>query len=469
MVRDILIDTGSCDVQIDDNLDENSVIFDTVWGNMFDEDMSSNFVYLNIIVPANYISSLIYDTKDIYQCNIKAEYYPSASVFYIRFVTEFNGVYGKISNLQLPEQSLAKTYRYGEDSLSDLVPTQLILINQSGHYIVLLRKETNYSVPNAEVYSMAQNDLKNGNSDDQSAKLLAVCASGKNYRYPTIGVGITDYINAVVENSDLSEVLIDEFDKNSTPVQDAEFDNSTGNLNVTQSQEQESELATTLSKEELDTSVIGLTDDIYLRISTADSASTETDYEAFLDEIAKRNNIFRIDGLNDMAVFTLNDSSTANKGYSFIKSGYGGHYSEVTKSGYSVVTANLKKNDIIKFKLTDDIPTVFITKTNNISEQESFDTKWVNLFNKDEYGSCGIVKEECYIHYCIKTSQLGDGECGVFRLDATNEGLRDLLVIVQDKHTSRLLGYATPNSHISNVQIHNITGQIFLTKLTDNE
>lgn len=469
MVRDILIDIDSSDVRFNKNLDKNSLIFDTVWGDLFDTDRDDNIVYLNIIVPTNYIQYLIYNTNNIFQCNIKASYYPIATNFYIRFVVCINEIYSKIPNMQLPELSQAKAYNYGNSSLVDLVPTQLMFINTEGYYTVLFRKEVTYNIPNAEIYSMAEEDLIYDKSDDQSAKLLAICGPGKSYRYPTTGVAITDYINGVVENSDLSQTLIDEFEKNMTSIQDAEFDSNTGNLSVSQSQEQEEELEVTLSKDELDMGLIGTTDDEYLRYLATNTISEDVDYPTFLNDIAERNDIFRIYGLENAKLIVLNDSSKQNTGYSFVKDGYGGYYSEIAKSGYYVVTANLKKNDIVRFKLTDDVPVVFITKTNNISEQESFDTKWVNLFNREEYGSCGIIKDECYIHYCIKANKFKTEECGVFKLNINDNGLQDLLVIVQDIHTSRLLGYVTSNSNITNVQMHKITGQIFLTKVTDNE
>ena len=71
--------------------------------------------------------------------------------------------------------------------------------------------------------------------------------------------------------------------------------------------------------------------------------------------------------------------------------------------------------------------------------------------------------------YCIKTDKFKSNNIGVFKLDINGNALQDLLVIVRDNHTSRLLGYVTTNSNILNVQMHKITGQIFLTKMIDNE
>ena len=58
MVRDILIDIDSNDIQISENIDKNSLIFDTIWGDLFDGDRDDNIVYLNVIVPSNYIQYL---------------------------------------------------------------------------------------------------------------------------------------------------------------------------------------------------------------------------------------------------------------------------------------------------------------------------------------------------------------------------------------------------------------------------
>ena len=162
MVRDILIDIDSNDIQISENIDKNSLIFDTIWGDLFDGDRDDNIVYLNVIVPSNYIQYLNYDTDGKFQCNIKADYYPNVSDFYVRFVTCVNNVYNKVDNKQLPDLSQAKAYNYGLSSLIDLVPSQLILINDDGYYTLLFRKEVVYNIPNVEVYSMSEDDLTLG-------------------------------------------------------------------------------------------------------------------------------------------------------------------------------------------------------------------------------------------------------------------------------------------------------------------
>lgn len=469
MVKDILIDVNSSDILMDDNLDENSLYYKTVWGNLFEEDEGGNITYLNIIVPLAYANNIKYNSDDTYSCNVKVKYYPSVDIFYIRFVTQINSVYRKISNQQIPELSQAKVYNHGDFELLDLTPAQLILINSSGYYTILFKKESVYNIPNAEVYSMTDTDFLIGLSDDQSAKLLALCAPGKNYRYPTTGVGITDYINGVVENSDLNSKLLDEFDKNKTPILDAEFDPSSGELNVSQSPEAEENDEPSTAKENLDLQLISMTNDEYIRSFSSSSVTDEVSYTDFLADIVEKNDIYCIYGLEGAKLSVLNDSFSADKGYTFVKDGFGGYYKEVAKTGYYAVTVNLKKNDIVRFKLTGDVPTVFVTKTNNIAEKEVFDTKWFNLFNKDEYGSCGIVKEECYIHYCIKADKFKTELAGVFKFNISADALKDLLVIIHDKHTSRLLGYITPNSNIYDVKMHKISGQIFLTKMINNE
>ena len=59
MVRDILIDIDSNDIQISENIDKNSLIFDTIWGDLFDGDRDDNIVYLNVIVPSNSFEEII--------------------------------------------------------------------------------------------------------------------------------------------------------------------------------------------------------------------------------------------------------------------------------------------------------------------------------------------------------------------------------------------------------------------------
>lgn len=467
MVRDILIDVDSSDIQFNKERDADVICYETVWGNIFDSDSGNNVVYMNVIIPARYTSFLRYDTDGKFNCYIHSSYKPNSESFYVRFVQQTKNSYIKTTSV-LPEQSIAKSYLYGSTTLGEISPAQLQLISMTGYYKIQLSKETAGNIPSVEFYAMDDTDLLIGVSDDQSAKLLALCAPGKNYRYPTTGVGITDFINTVVGNTNLNTKLIEEFKANSTPVQSAEFDSETGELNVLQSAEMgedEDEFDITT----LDLTALKLMTDDNIRSYNASAQSTDTDYDQYIADVLDAGDAWAIWGIDEQKMNMLSDTVNIGKIYSFTKVNFGGTYSLKDNTSYTSYTAHLKRNDIIKIKLPQSgNPVLFITENNDITEQAEFDKRWSEFVTFDSYGECGIILKECYIHYSVLTSSVDNGD-GVFLLDTAGDALRNLIVIVQDQHTGNLIGYVTPNSTISDCKMHQVSGQIFITQITDNE
>lgn len=467
MVRDILIDIDSADIQLDKERDSDVICYETVWGNIFDSDSGNNVVYMNVIIPARYTSFLRYDTNGKFSCYVHSSYKPNSENFYVRFIQQAGNTYLKTTS-SIPSESVAKAYLDGNISLEEISPAQLQLISMTGYYKIQLSKETVGNIPSVEFYAMDETDLLVGASDDQSAKLLSLCAPGKNYRYPTTGVGIMDYINTVVGNTSLNTKLIDEFKANGTPVQSAEFDSETGELNVLQAAETEDD-EDDFDVTTLDLSVLKLMDDTHIRSYNSSAQSTDTDYTQYITDVIAAGDAFAIYGIDEQKTNLLSDTVLDGKLYSFIKNGFGGSYSVTSNLNYTSYTAHLKQNDIIKIKLdASDNPVLFITENNDITEQAKFDKRWSEFVTFDSYGECGIVLRSCYIHYSALTTSVESGS-GVFLLDVANDALRNLIVIIQDNNTGNLTGYVTPNSLISNCQMDQITGKIYLTQLSENE
>jgi len=50
-------------------------------------------------------------------------------------------------------------------------------------------------------------DMLIGPSDTQERQMLMLCGKGDLYRYPTTGVGITEYIGAITEKTQLYDII----------------------------------------------------------------------------------------------------------------------------------------------------------------------------------------------------------------------------------------------------------------------
>ena len=72
-------------------------------------------------------------------------------------------------------------------------------------------------------------------------------------------VGITDYVNSVVSHTDLGSKLTDQFQRNQMPIQSADFDAESGNLDTVFSNESDPNPDTNLTpKDKLDIEISGL-------------------------------------------------------------------------------------------------------------------------------------------------------------------------------------------------------------------
>lgn len=231
LAKDIQIDIDSADLIISDTSNKRQTIFEVVWGNVLDGDAQDD-LYANIIVTPENQSTLIYDEENnTGSCYVHFPYYPSTSLFKIRFVTLNDGEYQPYSNNFYNKEF--DSFSYVKNWLSENVvsASEIRLININGLTLVLFQSDENGD--KAYIYSNEKTDLLVIESDDQSAQLLAICAPTKYYRYPTTGIGITNYLNSVVKHSDIGDRVISEFENDGTPIQTANFDPSTGKIATT--------------------------------------------------------------------------------------------------------------------------------------------------------------------------------------------------------------------------------------------
>lgn len=223
-VKDILIDIGSCDLTLASECISGQNYYDVVWGGLFPDD--GDELYANIYIPLSQASSLGADAEGRYVICFKSGYYPKSEPFTLRLVTKSDGQYVKISqrSCKLPVTSLAMFNGH------EIHASELYFVNSDGYYLALLSYGSEKNV--ASIYSGEDVDFAVGVSDDQAGQLLSLCAPGKYHRYPFTGIDVTKYINAVVNHTNLSQVVYDEFEKDGAHVQSVGFDSSVGKIDV---------------------------------------------------------------------------------------------------------------------------------------------------------------------------------------------------------------------------------------------
>lgn len=479
MAKDLLLNIDVGDILLEKKLDSDNLCFNSKWGKALDGD-NDGVLYLNIIIPSMYKNSLRYDENDIFECNFKATYCPDTRYFFIRFLIDNNGIYQNLDSSIIPIPNIlsVKTYKNGSFELTDIGACQLPIININGEFKIVTRKTDNTI---AELYSSSSSDIDFGNSSDQSAKLLSLCAPGKNYRYPLSGVGITDYINSVITNSDLAEKLVNEFSNNNTPVSSAEFDPDTGDLKITQSEDLEEDISGNI--EDLDLDIVLNASDEFIRetLKTTNDVPTAD----VLKEFSELENIYGIFFLGDVQMDMVNDKTLGNKTFSFYHDTTNESYFKgYDAPNYVVVSGTLYPGDIIMLKNfvwetpsqnkengdIVEVNTPFVIT----DEQQDFDGTLIkdeSLYSKvsvqifdTRYDECGIILKKCKVFYTLHAQDLISKSKGVFRLNVESDVARDMLCLVHDPITGRLLAHIAQNSNIQSINLDQQRGRLLITK-----
>lgn len=190
MVQDIKIDINNKDIKVDTKLYK-KIFFSITWD-------GPNFT---IIPPLGHTINI--DIEPVY---IKIPYKP---------LTE--------------ELSMDNRPCYGtiDGKYIRLTPAKLMLINSDGFYCISGNKDGSCTI-----YSACETDFTIANADNQTARLMCLCAPGKNYRYPITGVGISKYLNSIIERTDIGNRLVSEFQSDNISLDDATYDVETKKLNL---------------------------------------------------------------------------------------------------------------------------------------------------------------------------------------------------------------------------------------------
>lgn len=285
MAKDILVDTNSSDF-LSKSWDKKVEYRDTVWGKLFDKDKD---LYLNVIIPYHKVNQVRYDDNGEYICKIHADYYGDASTFLVRFVTkdQITGKYIDLryKNTNCPNPCECEYRQEFMDMPKAIFASQLQVVEQNGYFQIQFKRYKSSNIERVFIYQAEDIDFEIGQGDDQSAQLLARCAPGKYYRYPTSGVDLTKYIGSVVEHSDITDRLSNEFDRDNKSISEASFDNESGDLKILFTGANEATDKELDDPSTLDVELLKVADDDYVRALYKAAQGLVMDNEGFRSDI----------------------------------------------------------------------------------------------------------------------------------------------------------------------------------------
>lgn len=285
MAKDILVNTQSGDLVVSDGA-LHADYWPVVWGKVFDSDESE---YMNIVVPNEYVNDVRYKDNQ-FECAVHAEYRPVNDTFLVRLIVEnaATGSYNVIHDFSpnAPREMGAVYYPKYTGRPQDLNACQLPAIDINGNFKVLFKRYSNSDFSRAIITSAMSVDFTIGDSDSQSAQLLARCAPGKYYRYPTTGLDLTKYINSVVEHTDMASELVRQFSSDSKQIIDAEFNSENGDLKIRFSGTNEADDKKLSPVDSLDVELFRIADDDFVRAAFKDAQSITDNNEEFIENLA---------------------------------------------------------------------------------------------------------------------------------------------------------------------------------------
>lgn len=461
MVRDIIIDMNEHDLVTEDKSTASMPTFDSVWGNIFDEDKELDVLICNIIIPEAYWSLVKYENDEM-TCRFKAAYMPDTSNFRVRLVGLRYGRYSLFNNIRGSFGLPVNSYALSKNIAIPISACMLPYIDLDGEYMIkMIQHGDSESLDKAYIYSGKITDINIDYSDNQASQLLSLCGPGKSYRYPTTGVGITKYLNCVVAHSDLQKVLEVQFNGDSKPLQSADFDNETGKLDVLFYPEQEKADTDLEAVENLDKDFFNLFTDEYLRRNIVLNSVGDTDFIASLDNYPNILNILLfVDNYIGL-------SRIANK----VEAGQFNAVGEVIPSDqYFIVSATLEANTIIMFddETADKIEEAPLFIIDDIDETPLY----VSLIEQpywltEKCHKCFILKRRSVIKYMISQEQFRAGK-GLFAIPRESSNIKNMLVLAQDDNTGRLLALVSDNTNISDITLDEVSQYIYANQISQS-
>ena len=461
MVKDIMVDMSERDLFLVDKSNQNLPIFDTVWGDMLEVDKEKDIEVLicNIIVPDMFASMIKYEDDELI-IRFKSEYMPDTADFRIRPLLMKQGEYHLFENIRGVYGLPVNSYVLSKNIAAPISACMLPLIDIDGEFLIrMVKSSKSESLDKSYIYSSKESDIFISFSDDQASQLLSLCGPGNHYRYPTTGVGITKYLNTVIDHTDLYSALEAQFSGDKRSIQEAEFDNETGKLNLLFSPE----------KEETDNELEVLSN---LNVDF---------FSDFTDEYVRRNVV--IDEISDTEfvnilnlypnvlslLMFIDDTTSVSRIMDTVQSGKFNGAGEIEPSDeYFVVSASLEADTIIMFDdesedAVEDAPIFIIDDTDESRLYTALVEQpyWIT----ENCHKCFILKRRSVLRYMVKQENFRQGK-GLFVVPNISSNIKNMIGLVQDENTGRLLGIVSNSTNISDISLEEITQHIYATQIS---
>lgn len=458
MVRDLILDMDERNLLTEDKSNSVIPIFDSVWGDLFDEDKEMGLLICNIIIPEAYWELIKYDEGEL-AIRFKSPYVPNTNHFRIRLVALHENGYSLFKDIRGDFGLPAHSYVLSKNIASPVSACMLPFIDIDGEYLARFILSSNSAVlDKAYVYSSKATDININFCDNQASQLLSLCAPGNHYRYPTSGVGITHYLNRVISHSDLQKVLDAQFNADGKPVQAVEFDNETGKLDLLCSPEEEKSDTGLTPKDSLDFDFFSQFTDEFVRRNIVLDEVDNTSFIKTLNEYPRILNILM-----------FIDSTTTSKrlGDEYKTGQFDGEGNIIPSDKYCIVSATLEADTIIMFddKTENDIKGAPVFIVNDIDMSRLYTSLVEQDYWVDEIcRKCFILKRRSVVQYMILQEQFKKGK-GLFIIPQTSANMKNMVGLVQDEHTGRLIGVVSNDTNISDMVLDEITQRIYATQL----
>lgn len=123
---------------------------------------------------------------------------------------------------------------YGTEARS-VLGAELLLVNENTYYIVFGYYEdqgVKYYTGMAHVFAPCESDFNICRADHQNSNLLLKCVPTNNYRYPVSGVGLIRWVNGALTQSDMAEIVQEEFSDDGVVIRSAIYEDTTQLLSI---------------------------------------------------------------------------------------------------------------------------------------------------------------------------------------------------------------------------------------------
>lgn len=454
MVRDLTLDIKERDLLFEDKSNANMPVFDSVWGNIFDEDEAVEVLICNIIIPEGYWRTIEYQDNE-FVCKFTSAYVPDIRNFRVRLVAISEGRYSLFSSIRGNFGIPVNSYAVSKNLAAPIQASMLPFVDIDGQFIVkLVRNQSSELLDRAYIYSSKSTDLSINYSDDQASQLLSICGPGKSYRYPTTGVGIIKYLNAVIAHTDLQTVLETQFAGDNKTILNADFDSETCSLDVLCNPERATEDENLEKVDNLNFGFFDVFSDDYVRRNIVLNELADTDFISLLNQYG-----------NVLNIFLFNDyTSTVTRIANQVEDGkFDCEGNIVEDSEYCIVSATLDGGTIVMFddEAEDGFDSSPVFIVNDYDETRLYTALieqpyWI----AETCHKCFVLNRRSTVRYMISKAQYQAGK-GLFIVDQTSDNIKNMLALVQDSNTGRLLGVVSNNTNLSDVILDEVTQHIY--------